>query len=480
MNFFSSLAGMFFDALSEKGTGKRRTKYGNNADSKRVVTRYTRTAAMRLARWAYANEGYTRGAVDTMARYSHGIHTAAASADEEWNDASDAWWQDAKDILDISGQATWRELLWHASVSIDVDGDAGFILLKNDWPQIQNIRGHRIGASFTYDSLDAPNFYDGVTTASTGSNRPVSYRVITDDFGLEFIDVPADSFVFVGERRAADEVRCISNLIHALNSIQDLHEIIALEKEGVRTAISPGLVHTAIDPSDRLADTYVDANGIEREQLFGGMIVRIKQGEKIEGFETNRPTPGLNVFADVLIKPISLGLGLPTSIVWNPESINGAPTRLAVNMAQRRFEQRQNVLARIERRVRGWATCKAMKLGDLPWNDEWYRHKLVRPASMTVDYGREANANLADIAGGVRTLEEDAGERGLDWEHVREQSEKENLDLVTRAQNIADTTGIPFETALLLMRSITPNGNPQPPAQPAPAPANGRQNTPTR
>lgn len=468
MGFFANWASAFFDAVSQRGNGKRTNRGGNNADSKKIITRYTRTSALQLARWAYANEGYTRGAIDTMARYSSGIKSRAATSNGDWNLASDYWWNDAKDIIDVSGLSTWHELLWHASVGIDVDGDSGLVQLKNDWPQVQPIRAHRIGASLAPDSYDNPMFFDGVTMAP-GTGRPLSYRIITDEYGIDYRDIAADSFVFIGERRATDEYRCISNLVHGLNNIQDLKEIIDLEKDGVKTAIAPGLVHVTQNPEDRLATTSVDGDGIEREQLFGGMIPRIKIGEDIKGVEHNRPTPGLMIFADILIKPISLGLGLPPSIVWNPESIGGSVTRLAVNMAQRRFEQRQDLLFRVEKRIRGWATCKAMKNGDLPWNDEWYRYKLVRPASMTVDYGREASANLSDIAGGLRTLEEDSGERGLNWLDVRDQCEKEAGDLVTRAQRIATTYKIDFELALSLLRLITPNGNV--PAEPAPAPA---------
>jgi len=74
-----------------------------------------------------------------------------------------------------------------------------------------------------------------------------------------------------------------------------------------------------------------------------------------------------------------------------------------------------------------------------------------------VDLGREARANQDAIKMGLRTMREDAGERGHDWQEMRDQVEREASDLLSRAKRLATEFDVSMETALHLLSQRTPN-----------------------
>jgi hypothetical protein len=57
----------------------------------------------------------------------------------------------------------------------------------------------------------------------------------------------------------------------------------------------------------------------------------------------------------------------------------------------------------------------------------------------------------------LRTMREDTGERGHDWQEVRDQVEAEASDLLARASKLAETYSVSMETALHLLSQRTPN-----------------------
>ena len=58
---------------------------------------------------------------------------------------------------------------------------------------------------------------------------------------------------------------------------------------------------------------------------------------------------------------------------------------------------------------------------------------------------------------GLRTMREDTGERGHDWQDIRNQVEREASDLLERAKRLSETYEIKMDTALHLLSQRTPN-----------------------
>jgi capsid protein len=90
--------------------------------------------------------------------------------------------------------------------------------------------------------------------------------------------------------------------------------------------------------------------------------------------------------------------------------------------------------------------------GEIPDDPRWWSASWTTPKSVTVDAGREAANDRADIEMGLMSMSELYGQRGLDF---RSEMEKRAADMA-HIQNLARQYGIPFE--LLFRPTNTPLG----------------------
>jgi capsid protein len=72
-----------------------------------------------------------------------------------------------------------------------------------------------------------------------------------------------------------------------------------------------------------------------------------------------------------------------------------------------------------------WSTAKAIKRGDLTENAEWYKAVYQTPKRISIDVGRDSNADREDYFVGMRSLADLAGERGDDWQEIIRQKAME-------------------------------------------------------
>ena len=203
--------------------------------------------------------------------------------------------------------------------------------------------------------------------------------------------------------------------------------------------------------------------------MIGGHLPSVKPGERYDFHNTNRPSQQAMSLIDYLESDVLQCLGLPAN--WkNLHKEGGATLRAALIRAQYRFLILQGLLAdRFCTRVRNWVVAKGAKRGDLPpIPNDWWRHIWKGPAHLTADIAKVNKENREDLKFGVRTLEQDASEAGDDWIEIRDQTEKEVNDLLTRAKKLAAAHNIDLKMALELLSQRSPN--PQTLAAPAPEP----------
>jgi len=187
-----------------------------------------------------------------------------------------------------------------------------------------------------------------------------------------------------------------------------------------------------------------------------GMIPRLAPGESLESFASNKPSPTFQGFLAWILKEVSIGLGLPYEFIVDPAG-QGTASRFILEKAQRRFEERQYCIKKFCDRVWSWVIASAIKRGDLPPSENFYSVRWQTPKKITVDAGREAKSNLDALKYGNRTLSEDLGERGQDWQNVRDQIEREADDLLARAKRLSEQHGVSLDTAVSLISQRTPN-----------------------
>lgn len=443
------------------------------------LTKYNRTESLALVRYLAANVGIFRGPLHDMATYSVGSGLKPRSqvtdpkAAKQYEDYFGEWGIQA----DYTGRHTFNQLQYLASLAIDVDGDVGFNMYApgaSALGQLQLVESHRITG-------DDDGFYDGVKANAFG--RPLTYRILQGE--KDFLDIDAGDFIFLYDPDRADANRGITSMAHAIDDGLNIQDILRYEKVGVLMNSAIGWAITTqsgnADPGTAFIEsgfTAAATGGLPWETLAPGMIPRLKVGEDITSFGSNRPSQAFMGFLEFLIRNIAVGLGLPFEFIWDLTQAKGTGSRFILAKAQRRFEQRQQLLIdRFCNRVWRWVIAKGIKRGDLPALPFWWTARWQAPAKITVDMGREAVANRDDLKYGNRTLEMDAGEQGLDWrDDLRDQTEIEAGDLLERAVRLiakAKTLGqeLSLEKALWLLSKDGPNPpppTPEPPDDPAP------------
>jgi capsid protein len=104
-----------------------------------------------------------------------------------------------------------------------------------------------------------------------------------------------------------------------------------------------------------------------------------------------------------------------------------------------------------------------MQRGYIPQNENWWKVEWQTPAAASVDYGREAQANLNDVRAGLRTYAEDYAERGREWKDELRQRAVEAKYLAELAQEFDLTPD-----SIATFNPNPPPANMPPEAQPPP------------
>jgi capsid protein len=248
----------------------------------------------------------------------------------------------------------------------------------------------------------------------------------------------------VFEPEFASGARNHPTLQHSINHILDEMEMLALEKHAVKdnqdvsriikrqegTLEDDGDFRVSPDTGELAEQT--DPTAIQK--IVGGKVVALKPGESMESFQSNRPSPVFTGFLEHLKRDSSAGV-LPYEFVLDPTKVGGASVRLIEAKADRRFSYRQLILIqRFLRPTWGWVIGDAIDRGELPPMKGWNKVAWVTPRRITVDAGREAQQNRADVETGLKTVSDHYQELGMDF---REELERRAQD----ARAILDAAG---------------------------------------
>lgn len=426
--------------------------YQTIGDSTLTLNKATRRQLMGYARWLYVNSGMVRGAVNDVARYSVGCGLkpqGLTEASQEYENYFAEWCK----VADVAGVFNFYQMQKLASVRMDIDGDLGFLMVRKDFPQLQIIESHTVENPQSHKGA-----HDGVIANKQG--RPVAYNLRD---GKNFRRISSNDFILVSDPDRVMQLRGVTALAHATDHIRDQMEILDFEKVGVKMSSAIGVAITStggtLDDGQGLVEsgyTAADTGTVPWDTWQAGMVPRLKPGEDVTSFASNRPNATFVGFLEHLLRDVALGLGVPYEFLVDPAK-QGTASRFILEKAQRRFEERQDTIRKFSNRVWSWVIASGIKRGDIPPSEGFWKVKWQAPKKITVDNGRDSKANADALKLGTRTLAEDTGERGHDWQEVRGQIEREADDLLSRAKMLADKHGVTMETAISLLSQRQPN-----------------------
>lgn len=429
-----------FDASRSTGNGVRPHRPVTTEDIKRAVRPHDFRALLSHSRNLYGNLGPARGAIVDKATYAVGRAWSPKhyGKDAVWGKDAAAWlrekWYPVANLA--GGMQDFVTDLLLLSIAIDRDGDCGILLTeaRSGFPAYQIIPAHRIWSTPSAPAPAGFRWDKGILFNAQG--RPVAYRILTGQDMQNFVDVSARDFIHLYDPDWFDQGRGIPAFVHAILDLQDYQTIEGHERQAsmIASAISliehnedggpdPGDLKTAVDGEGK-------TQGLHRESIDGGSIryFRAGSGSRLEAWQHDRPGDATDKFLDRLLRNALSGINWPFELIWHARDSRGANIRGAYARAARTVQDRQDLLRVVARRLCGYAIAKAIKLGDLPKSEEWWKWNFTLPAHITVDAGYDSAADRDDYQHGIKNLSDILAKWGKDpEEHLIERAREEQM-----------------------------------------------------
>ena len=379
-------------------------------DAKLDLMPGARRELVRRSRYLHKNSGFVRELVGNMAIYAtgDGIKPQALSGNTDWNKAAEEYFARWAARCEITQRFCFAECQALVCRGMDVDGEYFVHKTRNadGVPRLQLIESHRIGDAdrndtedgIGFDEYGAPAFYrvlldDGSFRGHPGASHAPRLRAGVCERGAPGAD-------FAAQRSITSSMRW---------SCWRWRNTRSKTTRTCRACSRPSAANsmrTAISPSGTRMPAQAEASDPGAlQKIVGGKLVSLKPGESLDSFQPNRPSPTFTGFLEHLRRDSALG-HIPYEFAADSSKVGGAGVRLVVAKADRRFSYRQLIL--IERFLKPvwlFVIGDAIATEQLAAVENWTKVAFTTPRRITVDAGREAQQNRADVEMGLKTLD---------------------------------------------------------------------------
>jgi len=371
----------------------------------------------------------THFVVHVSGHLAYQARTGDAELDRDVEAYLNKWFYDC-DITGRHSLLCFTQLVLRA---ILVDGECGVVIAREGEDlKLQSVTADRIGRDIELNPNEQN--YIGVVLLDT-LGRPIAYRVYERDRSgryLDFRDVEAENFCHIFAPTRLDEYRGRSVLAPILDDAQDVMDLIDYEKLAARWASSQaGVIKTEYGADEEMAsvlrgDRDQFGNDIKLTALEPGRINYLGTGESMEVFRNdNRPAQAFANFVRYLEDRMCRALGASARVILDRSSA-GPEARKDLRQAERTFEfwryqLETQFLNKVVRMVLMDAAAKRI----LPNRPEVTQGQWQWPASVSIDAGRDARADIELWRMGLTTAADLYGEAGQDWQAAIRQRAKE-------------------------------------------------------
>lgn len=415
-----------------QSTRHRQTKAGVVSfpqDEDRSTTSLGRENARLECRDLRRNDPVTSGIVTRFADnvVGSGITPQAKTSDPGWNYEAESFFGEWSKIADYRQRLTLWDIQRMIVSSRLIDGELGFVLVKNG--QLQPIEAERV----RQPSPDVQGVIDGVAVNANGIKT--AYYVHRRDpstgmfKGTEFEVIGSADFKHVTNAFRLDQVRGIPDLAPVVNTIKDLSEyfgatLLKAKNEAKRFYT---VTNEAGGPTGLPRRYTADDTAQTLEKVETGEIHYLRKGEELKEIGSVTPGQTFDPFVEKCLRMIGASLGLPYEFVLLDFSQGSfSSSRAALMQTYRTFNNWQQwLICQFLQPVWNWRIAKAIKEGDLrpaPVDErgvsEWYKVQWQTPEYEWIDPQAEAQARTIEIASGVSSLTQWARKKGYDAEDM--------------------------------------------------------------
>lgn len=385
---------------------------------------------------------------------------------------------------DIRGMSCLDEIACNAVARWNYDGDMGIALTDVNGGTLQQIEAERItnpGGLTT----NTPEMSGGVRLDAAG--RPVSFCVAEWEKysgGMfttqKVVEVDADHFLFLPNpiRQQPGSTRGEPQLAASLDRFDYIDGFEEAALAGARVQACLAVYKTVARPDlhmgawagsvvDRASD--IDNSGgtdIGTEDrlvdIESGTISTLGIGEDIKSVSATQPGPQYEPFMLMQISAICADLGIPLSVATlDARWVNLSTIRCVMRVAWRRVKREQAALVRtLYCPVYRWRTAMNIRMGLLPFRDDWDAHSWTCPSEPVMDPKSEIEAARLAIDGRFSTYADQCQLLGYGDApdiHARLAKELDNLkELGAEAVSVPGSGQTPATTD----NADNPTGNP--------------------
>jgi len=469
--------GRFDSALTSE---KRGISRGVSGGEDTAGTR-ERFALIRAARDLADNFPPVRSLLLKFATYVSGrIAYQARTGDHEVDTKIEKYWQKWCNECDFLGRHNFTTLLQLAVTAILRDGDCGFIIVRDGEDlKLQSVEADRIGSP--YDRTDTDKYIGGINVDDYG--RPVSYTIFTRTINNQYIsptDIVAKEFIHLFDAARLDEYRGRSAFATALNATRDLQEAIKAEVQAIKYAsYQSGVITTESGAADA-GDYFARGNSNDQGQvarlqsLDPGTVNYLGSGEKMEMFKSDRPTGAFGEFIRLIQAHICMAVGLPYGFAFDADK-SGPMARMEAAMAERTFLRWRGLLeGKFLDRIKNIILLDAAARGLIPDSEYLLDGRWCWPAKVSIDYGREANADINLWKAGLKTAGQIYSDMGEDYEEALRARAKESAMIVSLA-NEMDIPAEYISDSIIPIQAAAPIAAPIVQEEPQPEPIQTEQ-----
>ncbi|HNQ90697.1 MAG TPA: phage portal protein [Verrucomicrobiota bacterium] len=393
----------------------------------RLLTKFNRLQLASVARYLWDNVGLVFYATDLVANYSTPMIPRAATLDRKWNEAANSLFDDWAERADFTGRFDFWDLQRLGSFYLDTDGEV-FALWTDEagFPQIQLFEAWRIDKPTAADD----RIFDGIQLDTQG--RVLGYWLD----GQTFLD--ANTLIHLFDLERYTQYRGMSPIRRGANDMRDGNDIKGFQKvlSKLSTALTLAIQGAPLEENpwgnppepagevsteeEAPAETNAKQRSFTVADLIAGDIPTVPEGHELKQVNTpSAPANNIEVIS-YLAGCFVAGLGLPPAFFLH-EKLTGTNQRAVNGKAQRKFDRRKQVAARLGRSAWQRVIASAITSGALPSTDGWARCDFIGPSKITIDAGREMAQEREDVARGLMSRRDHYGNRGRSWRQETDQ-----------------------------------------------------------
>lgn len=347
----------------------------------------------------YENSPQIRKAVKNMVHFTGPLMPLPMTQDTEWNAlALAAFLARVKNpfTFDMAGKVNYRQALRFMERRAIIDGDVAMVPTRA-------ADGGALFAFYTAPQISGGGLH-GVEVNEQG--RPVAYYITAGEDGAP-VKLEAHRVVLYQHDPDPTRLRGHSELVAALRTANDVHNIVGYAKNGQRLSNSMGLVGTrdvgakgpdigrTIGAGGKRNAAPGEA-GPKTEMGTGLSITYLPEGCRLSTIQDGRPSTQLQEFFKFLVRCIAQGVGLDPEVLFYSNEMGSAAVRFSLAKVQKWQEERLEDLEVVCNRIwRHVIACEVASGRLRPCHDRaWQNVRWVPGKDMTIDTPRVARAQI--------------------------------------------------------------------------------------